>query len=133
MSFFNKLGEKISETGNDLGKIVSDTTQRAKESSRAVSLKKQIREEESKINEMCLYIMRLYLRDAKEETFPYPDMLKLVLQSEQKTSDYYREIEILDMQRPVPEQREEPVICPSCGTESKDGGTFCAQCGNKIR
>ena len=133
MSFFNKLGEKISETGNDLGKIVSDTTQRAKESSRAVSLKKQIREEESKINEMCLYIMRLYLLDAKEETFPYPDMLKLVRQSEQKISDYYREIEILDMQRLVPEQREEPVICPSCGTESKDGGTFCAQCGNKIR
>ena len=59
---------------------------------------------------MCLYIMRLYLRDAKEETFPYPDMLKLVRQSEQKISDYYREIEILDMQRPVPEQREEPVI-----------------------
>ena len=27
------------------------------------------------------------------------------------------------MQRPVPEQKEEPVICPSCGTESKDGGT----------
>ena len=97
MSFFNKLGEKISETGNDLGKIVSDTTQRAKESSRAVSLKKQIREEESKIMSCVLYHVP-YPRDAKEETFPYPDMLKLVRQSEQKISDYYREIEILDMQ-----------------------------------
>ena len=69
----------------------------------------------------------------KKKHFLYPDMLKLVRQSEQKISDYYREIEILDMQRPVPEQREEPVICPLRYRVEEDGGTFCAQCGNKIR
>lgn len=151
MSFFDKIGGKLSETGSDIGKIVSETTQRAKESSRAVSLKKQIREEEGKINQMCLYIMRLYLRDAKEEEFPYPDMLRMVRESEQKIANYYQEIEILQMERPTmasqgnlgnmgqqPEEAAqeketgEMAVCPACGA-ALSGGAFCGQCGTRIK
>ena len=144
MSFFDKLGERLWETGSDIGRIVSDTTQRAKESSRAVSLKKQIRDEEEKINQMCLYIMRLYLRDAKEEEFPYPDMLRLVRESEQRIANYYHEIEILQMERPVmqPQGQENPgqdcqegtqKACPACGCPVSDSSVFCANCGAKLQ
>lgn len=151
MSFFDRLGERLSETGSDIGKIVSDTTQRAKESSRTVSLKKQIREEEEKINQTILYIMRLYLRDAREEEFPYPDMLRLVRESEQKVANYYHEIELLQMERPVmqPQGREnqspkeQPEMfgtcqdevtnhCPACGYPVSEGSVFCANCGTKL-
>lgn len=155
MSFFDRLGERLSETGSDIGKIVSDTTQRAKESSRAVSLKKQIREEEDKINQTILYIMRLYLRDAREEEFLYPDMLRLVRESEQKVANYYHEIELLQMERPMMQpqgqemgqpqppqeqsemsqvpQEELPANCPTCGYPVSEGSVFCANCGTKLR
>lgn len=144
MTFFDKLGERLSETGSDIGRIVSDTTQRAKESSRAISLKKQIREEEEKINQTILYIMRLYLRDAKEEEFPYPDMLRLVRESEQKVANYYHQIELLQMERPVMQPQEQSElsqdagekaqqVCPTCGQPVSESNIFCNNCGTKLK
>ncbi len=153
MAFFDDIGKKISQAGQN-------AVQKTKDMTEVVKINSSISEEEKKINSIYNEIGRLYASLHEEDAEPvFADKIAAVKASEKAVADMRRQIlDIKGVQtcpecgkeipagvafcsgcgKPVPKQESpateasEKKLCPGCGAEVKAGTSFCTQCGTKL-
>ena len=116
MGFFDGLGKKILDAGQntiEIGKEVADTAK----------INSMISEEEKKINSIYYQIGKLYasihMYDGEED---FKGMLMAVQESEAKIAEYKKQIEdIKGIQH-----------CPNCKSAVAKGVAFCSNCGTPM-
>jgi hypothetical protein len=116
MAFFEDLGKKVSQTGQDAikkTKILAETT---KINSQISGEKRVIAENFSKLGEKYC---ELYSDSPDENLAPF---IAAVREAYQKIADYEEQIIRL----------KGAECCPKCGAEIKDGAQFCVSCGARF-
>ena len=116
MPFFEEIGRKITQTGQD-------AVQKTKAFTEVTRLNAQISDLEKRINNNCLEIGRVYYELHKAD--PDPDLVPLV----ESINEAYMQIEQIKVQI---QEAKRTTSCQNCGAEMPQGAIFCAVCGTKV-
>ena len=117
MSFFNKLGEKITQTSQS-------AAQKTKVTAETLKLKSMISDEEKCINNLYQQIGKIYY-DTFGDNTDQPFVGQLIVkikESEEKISTYEDQVK----------QLKGVTSCPKCGGEVQQGSPFCGSCGTAL-
>ena len=115
MSFFNKLGETLTNTSKDLA-------QKAKVMSEVSSLNGQIQVKEEEIQSLFIQIGKEYYENNKSSNdSEYIDEIQKIQACLDKISQLRKDI--LEIKGAV--------NCQSCGGQIPEDATFCTECGAK--
>lgn len=116
MDFFDKLGEKLAATGEEVSK-------KAKEMSEIVSLKNQIRTQENQLNEIYASIgKKLFEAHKDEEDNEFAadfESIKTAVAGIATLNEQIREI-------------KGTKVCSKCGASVETEASFCPTCGEKL-
>ncbi|MGN0161511.1 MAG: zinc ribbon domain-containing protein [Lachnospiraceae bacterium] len=116
MDFFDKLGEKLAATGEEI-------SQKAKEMTEVVSLKNQIRTQENQLDEIYKSIGKKYYEAHKdEEGNEYAADFESIKTAQAGIATLNAQI------REVKGTK----VCPVCGEDIVGEASFCPKCGAKI-
>lgn len=116
MSFFSKVGEKITQTGQS-------AAQKTKNTAETIKLKGMISDEEKSINNVFLQIGKLYYETFGESPEqPFVELVTNIKDSEGKITTYTEQIN----------QLRGVLNCQKCGGEVPDDASFCCSCGAAI-
>lgn len=113
--------EKIVETLNNTGKVVSEKT---KQGTDIVKANLKITTEERELNDLFLEIGKLYYKNNSEN--PCCDDMKELFD---KVSE--KEAAVEDLKNKV-RALKGVVVCTNCGAEVEDENSFCGKCGAKV-
>lgn len=114
-SFFDELGKKITQTGQDAVKKTKDMAEIAK-------LNNSISSEHGRVHTLMYELGKAYFEaNRDDETSPYAEQMKLIKQSFAKIHEYNNEVKKLKGVRQ----------CEQCGAEISASAIFCTLCGAK--
>lgn len=116
MDYFNDLGRKVLETGQNV-------LQKTKSISDTGKLNSMISDEERKINNNYLKIGKLYFSIYKNEyEEKFSEMINAIKESEEKIQNYRKEIQDI----------KGIECCEICGSKVPKDAVFCSSCGGLI-
>lgn len=115
MAFFEDLGKKVSQTGQDAIKKTKIMAETSKLNSQISSEKRVICDTYSKIGEKYF---ELFCESPDENLSDFVTAIKEAQQRIEEHEDQIKKLKGID-------------CCPTCGAELKEGALFCASCGTK--
>ena len=116
MAFFNELGKKLTQVGQE-------TAQQAKIFAETTRINSHISDEEKQINNLFIQIGKSYFEVNKDNSAdPYADIMVSIVDAQARIGQYKEQIRKI---RGVSN-------CPNCGAEVANGAVFCNACGNKM-
>ena len=116
MSFFDKIGEKISQTSQS-------AAQKTRNTAETIRLKGLVSEEKKRINSAQLEIGKIYYEAYYESAQPpFQEFVNSIKESEVKIEAYTEQIK----------QLKGVLKCVSCGGENPHDAPFCSSCGIAI-
>jgi len=116
MSFFSKVGEKITQTGQS-------AAQKTKNTAETLKLKGMISDEEKNINNVFKQIGKMYYETFGENPEqPFVQLVANIKDSEGRIVTYTDQIN----------QLRGVLNCQNCGAEVPDDASFCSSCGSAI-
>ena len=117
MAFFEKIGEKISQTGQGV-------VQKTKDATETLKLNNMISEEEKKIKKCYGEIGELYFEHYSENCLPeFEEFVAILKASKEKIENYKEQIEKL----------KNGIHCANCGGEISHNTLFCPTCGMAVK
>lgn len=116
MAFFDELGKKITQTGQDTMKKAKDLADVTRLNSQLSDLGKELQESYRKIGEKYF---ELHRDDAEEALSPLCAEAAETLQSISDTRIEIQKIKNIK-------------VCPQCGCENPVSAAFCSQCSSKL-
>ena len=117
MDFFQKIGNTLSNTGNDIAKKTKDMSDISR-------LNHEITKQQEFINRTYSQIGKLYFDNYS--TLDYPELKELcdsIKEANKKIEDFKSEIT----------QIKGIINCPKCNAEVSTTATFCGNCGYKLK
>ena len=116
MAFFDDIGKKLSQAGQN-------AMQKTKEMTEVAKINGAINEEEKKINNTYFQIGKLYatLHSADYEA-DFEGMITYLKGAEQRIAQYKEQIQ----------QIKKVTRCEQCGAEVADNSAFCSACGAQM-
>lgn len=141
MAFFEDVGKKLSQTGQDVAKKTKNFADTTK-------LSAMISEEENKIDSLCLRIGRRYCEICEESADPQLcEMAAEVMQAKEKIGEYRLRIAQIKeaekasrlaagqagVQSALKNRGNLPEKCASCGAVITERQRFCTNCGAEIQ
>lgn len=116
MSFFDEIGKKVTQVGNDTVKMTKDLSEIAK-------LNSAVNSSEKKIQELYVQIGKAYFEKNSENT----------------ESEFYDTISEIKNQNALIRENKEKICaikgvtsCKNCGSEVSAESAFCPVCGTKV-
>jgi len=130
MAFFENIGKRISDAGQNVAqqtKNLADITQ----------LSNTISEKQKGIRQLYLNLGQAYYKSHKED--PMAEESEIIQQINTlfweiaQCRDKIAQIRSSNASSARTEQSEEAgILCPKCGAAVAEGNLFCNQCGNKL-
>lgn len=116
MAFFNELGKKLTQAGQEAAqqtKIFAETTK----------INSHISDEEKQINNLYMQIGKNYFEANKDNSAAmYNDLMVNILDAQARIEQYKEQIKKI----------KGIVNCPNCGAEVANSAAFCNACGAKM-
>lgn len=117
MAFFEDIGKKITQTGQDAITKTKNMTESAR-------LSGMISDEDKKITQMLTEIGKMYYNlnneDPGDEYASYVSAIKESIAKKTQFSDQIKKLKGVEK-------------CPNCGQDVPHGVAFCSACGNSIK
>ena len=116
MAFFEDLGKKITQTGQDV-------VQKTKDTAEVIKLNSMISEEEKIVNNLYNQVgERYYELHSQSCEQELKDMIMGIKEAKRRIEEYTEQIKKLKgIER-----------CPNCGGEVQYGAPFCSSCGTRM-
>lgn len=116
MPFFNDVGKKITQTGQE-------TVQKAKNTTETIKLNGLINDEKQHIDTELLQIGKLYYETCGgQPELPFTQYVESINAANVRIAEYERQVA----------QLKSFVCCPVCGNESPYGISVCGSCGSMM-
>lgn len=122
MDIFNKVGEELTNMGNDIVKLTKDVSSNAK-------LHAEITAENGKINEQLRFIGEWFYQKYKEDPYGLEHLEAEIGKSFAKIKA--SENKILEAKEAIARNKG-GVVCPDCGNTMPKGSSFCNKCGRSM-
>lgn len=122
MDLFNKVGEEITNMGNDIVKITKDVSNNAK-------LQASIVAENNKINEQLRMIGEWFYQKYKDDPYGLEIIDESIGNSIHKIKT--SEKKILEAKEAIARNKG-GVVCPDCQNTMPKGSSFCNKCGRSM-
>lgn len=116
MAFFNELGKKLTQAGQE-------AAQQTKIFAETAKINSHISDEEKQINNLYMQIGKNYFEANKDNSAAmYSDLMVNILDAQVRIEQYKEQIKRI----------KGIVNCPSCGAEVANSAAFCNACGSKM-
>ena len=116
MAFFDEIGKKISQTGQDV-------VQKTKDTAEVLRLNNAISDEEKRIQSLYTEIGKryaeLHAEDCEEALKEWVEGIKSANAAIAAHNEQIKRLKGI-------------IPCPTCGADLPEGATFCTQCGTRI-